>query len=174
MSQETIDPSWVKAKLLPFVVEADLNNECGKTRCKTIIKAAAEVLLLFEDLPVSEKEKALKASDMTVDPTLNQAITWLDVERDEEVQTALVSDSVAEEEESSFAEATLQMKAETDVGDDGPTVRPCAPILPARQLSVMFPGLEELAFDTNLPESGMLLRQAKRSLYRCSKASCDR
>lgn len=163
VSQATIASCWVKVKIFPSVSEADLSNEWRKKRCKTTMEAAAEVVLLFESLSVPGNEKALKESNLTAGPTSNQATVWRDIERDDEIQIALVNDIVAEEEESSFAETTLQKEAETDADDDGPTVHPCATIPPARQLSVISYGLEKLALNNNLPEVGMLLRRAKRA-----------
>ena len=65
---------------------------------------------------------------MTTEPSVDQAAAWLDIERDEQVQIALVDDIVDAEGESPATESSIQTDGEPDEDDDGPTDPVCAPI----------------------------------------------
>lgn len=82
------------------------------------MKVAAEVVLIFKNLFVLVKEKALKVRVLTAGSTLSQATAWLNIERAKKVQTALVNGIVEEEEKSFFTETMFHKKAEIDADDD--------------------------------------------------------
>lgn len=161
VSQASVSRCWVKTMILPTAVEADLNNQWKKMQCKTTKEAAAKIAKLFESLSVSEKQIALESNDMTTDLSVEKATAWLDIERDEQVQSALGDEIVAADGESRATGSRFQTDREPDKDENSPTDPVCAPILPARPLSAMFSDHEELAFNASLFEVGMLLRRTK-------------
>lgn len=160
MPQASTARCRVKAKILPAAVEVDPNNQWEKMLCKNSKEPAAEIVKHFENLFASGKQISLESGDMTIEPSLERAAAWPDIERDEEVQSTLVDDIVAAEGESTGTESILQTDRERDEDDEGPTDPVCALIPHARPLLAIFTDLKELAFDAIFPEVGLLLRQA--------------
>lgn len=165
VTQASVARCWVKAKILPAAVEADINNAWGKTGCKSTAQSAAEIVNIFSNLSIHEKNKTLDLTDMTTVPTLQEATVWLDIEGEESVQSALVEDLIADQEETAVACDANNADLQPDGDDDGPQVRPEVAIPASLPLSEMFSHLEQLAFEANVPEASVLLRRAKRILH---------
>lgn len=162
VSVATIARCWRKASILPASHEADILNLHGKIKKRSDVenKAAEEIVACFSKLSLSSAEQLMSSSDIPRMPKIEETRVWLDVETNEDVQEALIDDTVLEIED----EATATRNGDvSDEDDDGPEVIPVVPIPLTTTISGMFERLEGLAYDANVPGASMYLRRAKRA-----------
>lgn len=160
VGQSTIARCWVKSKILPPTMDAELNNEWGKTKAKSTEEAAGDLVKMLSSISIDSRDQILRSSDIRATPTVDEALGWFNIEENDEVLSAMVDDmSLGIEDASGDNEAEGIDDDEDDTGDPTSYVS-----IPKDAVLVsMFDELEELAYNSNVPQASVFLRKAKKA-----------
>jgi hypothetical protein len=186
VQQESIARCWLKANILPPMMQAALSNEGGRgvrrgatdpdvaalsDALSAISVSAAEGKITAGESPEGELVEALECLGMAAgqppsDAAITAALEWVRLEDGEDMTAALRSDM----EEEIMQPMSAAVPEEQDLSDEEPEVQevpgsssPKAPP-PYHFIAPAFEMLEQVVDDCNLVEAAILLSRVKLEL----------